>query len=285
MKTWPAGSHLNLKATVEGVPLVATGYKYCRSKVICFIWTKGAGHTEPGEPYVAKWHDSRSNRCERWIDRPAVVSFYFKKCNGIDVGNVMRQKVLRLEKSWVTQDGYFRVLTTLIGTNVVDTYRAYISHCRRSHRHKKLELMEFTDMLCYDMLKNDLPDQVALHDSFSLTTAPTALTLTAQPNNHHPHNERQHEPDRQDYVTRAELQRVVDRLSDHQLCATTEKEKDGRKWRLKRHRCATKGCKSKTSMYCPACIPTVKRDLAWMCKRCAVTHDREYTNNIQKLQH
>ena len=92
MKQWPAGTHLNLQSTVDDVPLAATGYKYCRTKVLCFIWTKGAGHTEPGKPYVAKWHDARSNRCEKWIDRPSVVSFYFEKCNGIDVENMMRQK-------------------------------------------------------------------------------------------------------------------------------------------------------------------------------------------------
>ena len=289
MKMWPAGSHLNLEATVDGVPLVATGYKYCKSKVIAFIWTKGAGHTEPGDPYIAKWHDSKSNRCERWIDRPSIVAFYFNQCNGIDVGNMMRQKVLRLEKSWVTQNGYFRLLTTLVGTNVVDTYRAYMRHCRCNHRHKKMQLMEFTEMLCYDMLKNELPNQDALDDSFSLPRLPPAApTFTqGQPNNQpHNHHECQLVVRRpQQYVTRDDLQRVVDRLNNHKLCETTERERNGTKWRLKRRRCSTKGCKCKTTMYCPACIPGPKRDLAWMCKRCGPMHEREHTQNILELQH
>ena len=60
MQNWPAGTHLNLETVVEDVPIIATGYKYCKRKILCFIFTKGAGHTEPGKLYVAKWHDSKS---------------------------------------------------------------------------------------------------------------------------------------------------------------------------------------------------------------------------------
>ena len=110
MKDWPGGSYLNLRTTIDGVSVMATGYKYCNKKVLMFVWTEGAGHTEPGSPYLATWTDQNMNRCVRPIPRPSVISFYFERCNGIDVHNMMRQKELRLEKLWVTTDVFFRIL-------------------------------------------------------------------------------------------------------------------------------------------------------------------------------
>ena len=46
-------------------------------KVLFFIATKGAGHTEPGEPYVAKWKDKNLNTLTREVARPEIVSKYF----------------------------------------------------------------------------------------------------------------------------------------------------------------------------------------------------------------
>ncbi len=54
MKEWPSGSYLNLETTVDGVGLVATGYKYNNRKVLTFLWTHGAGHTEPGDPHILR---------------------------------------------------------------------------------------------------------------------------------------------------------------------------------------------------------------------------------------
>ena len=89
MKHWPGGSYLNLKATIKGVEIIATRYKYNAKKVLTFIWTRGAGHTEPGKPYIAKWRDHNGNHAECPIPRPAVLSFYFKRSNGIDIANIM----------------------------------------------------------------------------------------------------------------------------------------------------------------------------------------------------
>lgn len=167
MKKWPGGSHLVLKTTVDGIDLFAIGYKYCKSKILMFIMTEGAGHTEPGDPYIAKWVDDNSNQMQRRIKRPDVLSFYFKHSNIVDVHNQQRQKELRLEKCWVTQDGYFRIITTLIGITVVDAWRAYRFHSNEHHRHNNIELLEFADFMAYDMLKNNLPDEI-IADSHTL---------------------------------------------------------------------------------------------------------------------
>ena len=44
----------------------------------------------------------------------------------MDVHNQLRQYSLHLEKKWVTSKPYFRLHTTLVGINVIDTYR--LSH-------------------------------------------------------------------------------------------------------------------------------------------------------------
>ena len=54
MSDWPGGSHIVLETVCDEVPLLAVGYKYNKRKVLCFIATKGAGHTEPGVSYEAK---------------------------------------------------------------------------------------------------------------------------------------------------------------------------------------------------------------------------------------
>ena len=146
-----------------------------------FIFTEGAGHTESGEPYIAKWTDKNGNRCERRIPRPQVCSTYFTKCNGIDVHNQMRQKELKLEKCWVTANGYFRICTSLFGMVIVDGWRGYQRSTRPSHRHYNLSLMKFADMSVLDMLTNELDDDVTLDDSISnfTTNRPPVMSLFA----------------------------------------------------------------------------------------------------------
>jgi Transposase IS4 len=109
MAEWPGGSHLVLEATIDGVGVVAVGYKYKKKRVNCFIFSKGSGHTEPGECYEVKWKDENGNTRHRNVPRPQVVANYYKFSNTIDVFNQSRQFHLRLEKHWITEDGYFRL--------------------------------------------------------------------------------------------------------------------------------------------------------------------------------
>ena len=68
MKNWPAGSNLVLEAKKDRVDLIAIGYKYNKKKVICFIATKGSGHTEPGVPYEARWKDHNDTTMYRYME-------------------------------------------------------------------------------------------------------------------------------------------------------------------------------------------------------------------------
>ena len=44
---------------------------------------------------------------------------------------------------------------TIFGMTVVDAWKGYTWHCGKNHRHKKVNLLVFVDMLCKDMLTNN----------------------------------------------------------------------------------------------------------------------------------
>ena len=290
MEKWPGGSHLLLQTDIDGVRLYALGYKYCKKKVMCFIFNEGAGHTEPGQPYIAKWTDKNGNRCERRIPRPQVCSTYFQNSNGIDVHNQMRQKELKLEKCWVTADGYFRIITSLFGITVVDAWRGYRRSTRPSHRHHNLPLLKFVDMLVLDMLNNDLKgdSDATTEDSISAirNKNPPMMDLLQQ-------NESQQSevseltwcspslgsrPSLQSETT-LEHRRIV-HLSTHIMCTETDVVNEGGKARTARkrcHLCYGKTNKSKTKYYCsaPSCEAKARGRHYWICKQCWGTHVNE----------
>jgi hypothetical protein len=149
---WPAGSHLVLEN--KSKDLLAVGYKYNKRRVLCFLATTGAGHTEPGDPYEARWKDENGNTNSRDIPRPEVCSKYFNFSNSIDVHNQSRQFDLKLEKHWLTNNGYFRIITTLFGMMVTDAWNAYRYHLDYRHRHKNIPIAKFPSILCKDCLYN-----------------------------------------------------------------------------------------------------------------------------------
>ena len=151
-----------MEATVDDVKLYAVGYKYCKKKTMCFIFTEGASHTEQGKPYRARWKDENGNSMHRNVARPQCCSTYFSVSNVVDVLNQQRQKELRLEKLWVTEDGYFRILTTVIGICIVDCWNAYKHHLPSNHRHKNCELMTVVNMMAMDLLENQENDSMQI---------------------------------------------------------------------------------------------------------------------------
>ena len=130
MEDKPGGTHVTLKGThpESGVKLVALGYKYNCRTILYFVFTEDAGSTTNGRAYEMKFPDGNDNICIRMVNRPEVVSTFFDQVNVIDVLNHLRQKCLALEKKWVTHTGYFRIHTTLVGMNVVDTLMLCFHH-------------------------------------------------------------------------------------------------------------------------------------------------------------
>jgi hypothetical protein len=158
MKTWPGGMNLAMEATTsKGVKLLllAIGYKYNSSKVLCFVATKNAGSTMLGDPYRARFADDYDNLWSRLVDRPQIISTYFQKSNAIDKHNQARQFELKLEKHWRTQNAWFRLVTTSIGICVTDAWKGYRHASLHSKKDEELSIYEFADRLAYELIHNN----------------------------------------------------------------------------------------------------------------------------------
>ena len=149
MAHFPGGTWITLegRAEQEGVDLVCIGYKYNKKKVLIFLCTRGAGSTEEGVPYEAKFPDKFGNVCVRQVARPQILSTYFKYSNAVDLHNQARQYDLALEKKWITQNGYFRLYTTLLGMTVTDTWKLL-----KKNDPNYISISKFSDILAYDMI-------------------------------------------------------------------------------------------------------------------------------------
>ena len=267
MKEWPAGSHLVLESSVDGVDLLAVGYKYNRRKVTCFIATKGAGHTENGQPYEAKWKDDNGNTRSRDVPRPEIISKYFNRSNGIDVHNQSRQGDLHLEKNWITADVFFRIVTTLFALTITDVWKVYCFHLANNHRHKKMKIIDFVKILSRDLVENSFSENSGEMDALvlnvgictnriipssiardELTVGSSISTLTSS----------------------VALSRV--KCHDLKLCSnmTNYTQKDGRSVRSgqRRQRGKCMVCGTNTSWICQGCsVHNIgeKRKAAWCC--------------------
>jgi len=144
---------------IEGVEIVAIGYKYNAKKVLFFVMTKGAGSTESGAPYVAKFPDRYGNRCTRNVERPACLSRLFHDSPKVDNHNMERQGILSLEGAWQTQNCWFRLFCTIQGINTIDTKLAVQYTVHDNHEFKTMTVMEFTDRLAREMLENTLDEE------------------------------------------------------------------------------------------------------------------------------
>ena len=134
-------------------PLVAIGYKYTSRKVMTFVATEKAGNTLPGYPYCARWKDDTSFSNARPVNRPQVISNYFKRSNAIDSHNHVCQFELKLEKYWVTANCWFRIFTTILGMPVTDCWKG-LNYGTRTSNSTKSSICEFADMLAYELLYN-----------------------------------------------------------------------------------------------------------------------------------
>lgn len=151
MKNWPGGTSLVMEGmSPQNNKILAIGYKYNNRKVLCFAASKNAGSTLPGEPYRARFLDDDENLVSREVERPQVISNYFKHSNAVDKHNHARQFELQLEKYWVTTNCWFRVITTIIGITVTDCWKAF----RHAKKGSKVTISEFADSLAYELLNN-----------------------------------------------------------------------------------------------------------------------------------
>lgn len=159
LRGMPGGSHLEMRATVDGVNLIAIGSKFNSNKTQFHVATDGAGSTKAGKPYTSKYHDELGNVLTREVARPAVVSRYFGKFNKVDIHDHLRQHELALEEKWVGKDekaGKFRMWATIRGVSAIDTMLAVKSHSHPGNSIRNASTREFIDLLAEEMIDNEI---------------------------------------------------------------------------------------------------------------------------------
>ena len=294
MKNWPGGSYLVMEGEIDGDVLYAVGYKYCKAKTLCFLFTEGASSTEPGEPYRANWKDENGNSMFRDIPRPECCARYFLDCNIIDVLNQMRQKELRLEKYWVTHDGFFRLIVTVFGICVVDVWNGYKHHLAKNHRHKKCELMEMVNMMAKDLIENRMSEDLVIQsEATSILVPPAEISTSSQTTispltaglsrGVPPEVVAELESMKHFLIATDEYMREP-RMTQNARTQTAATRNQNRKRRYACVECKAKGNpkESKTVFHCSECRALDRCKAYWLCTNCLPGHRKrirsEYHN-------
>ena len=157
-KDHPAGHWVVMRSVIGGVKLFAMAYAWSQSGVSYFLST--CGKTSPSAiMYKTHFEDDFGNVRTRQINRPEIAHFLFQYLPLIDEHNKQRQNILNLEKSWPTQNCWFRLLVTVTGMCVVDLHRVYrnIKLSDGSATEKEAEEVDtmairvFSDKLCNNL--------------------------------------------------------------------------------------------------------------------------------------
>ena len=297
-KGWPGGSYLVLESTIEGVKLFAVGYKYNQRKCLCFLFNEGASSTEEGTPYIARWVDENGNARQRHVVRPECCSTYFKYSNVIDVLNQQRQKELRLEKFWVTNDGYFRLFTTVLGIGIVDVWNGYRHHLGEKHRHKNCNLMDLVNMITKDLLENEESKVIVINDEALSIGIVSEINL---PNSSSLSEDGISQLTSPSFSDTSNQLRIELAMNEHTMIQSNDKSactkvvgrsRTGnrqyrRGTRRKRNRC--RECilsdgetgPVKTSQYCSGCVPPVGCNQFWVCNNCVSNHNKRIRKDLE----
>ena len=127
--------------------MFAVGWKRTSKAVNTYVGT--ASTTLPASSKAHICFRDEGNAQQLIFERPAVVELYASGAGVIDNHNMLRQGDLRLEKHWKTHKWAFRVITTVIGICVVDTFLAWKKWVRPE---SPITLMDFVDMLVYELV-------------------------------------------------------------------------------------------------------------------------------------
>jgi hypothetical protein len=182
--------------------------------------------------------------CQRNVLRPDVISKYFNACNVIDSHNQVRQYELALEKQWIVHDGWFRIITTIIGMTVTDCWRAY-KHALPLKKHKEITVKEFADRMAYDCIKNCHSNSAAFNGHIPVSGLPPTVGVGGQ-----------QDGDEDDISTVTAPTTNTSIMSEHVFQKNHEFElmKSG-KSRPKRRVCRAPGCRKEMHFRCshPRC--------------------------------
>ena len=138
-KKFPKNVLLNHPLPVKGDHVVMASDPTLDIKLLAVAWNGGkqrklfvstCGTTIPAEKKATRLRyrdrgDGLSELVQKETEWPSLVRTYFDTANASDVHNHLRQGSLAVEKSWVTQTWWHRIVGTVLGICEVDAYCAY----------------------------------------------------------------------------------------------------------------------------------------------------------------
>ena len=141
----PAGHWVTFRTEIGGVKLFAIAYAWSQRGVSYFLST--CGRTDPhAQKYRSNFEDNFGVVTFKELSRPHIAHFLYDYLPLIDEHNKQRQSILNLERCWLTNDCWMRLVTTIVGMSVVDFQRCV----KNSFYHHHME----TD-LCEDDLQDE----------------------------------------------------------------------------------------------------------------------------------
>ena len=198
--------------------------------------------------------------------------------------NHARQAELKLEKKWITNDGYFRIFTTILGITVIDSMKAYKHHLNYRAKDRKMSVLEFAEELALEMLTNDFsslsPSETCFnispihHLSTGASSSPQRRTSPRRINMIHvnPSDSAVSSLGMASLGGRRETAEQIEaRIKmEHGLEKRQGTTLDGGKERVKRSKCAV--CYKKSTWVCKGC------DNICLCKgTCSEKHVHKFT--------
>ena len=133
---------------------MAVGWKRSSKHVNTYVSTAGTTVPALSKAQVTR-HDEHGNAVPLEFGRPALVEVYASAAGVIDNHNMLRQGELALEKHWKTHNWWIRVITTIIGISVVDSWLAWKRFIVKQDQTPP-PLMDFVHGLTFELVNKGL---------------------------------------------------------------------------------------------------------------------------------
>lgn len=208
----------------------------------------------------------------RYVDRPDVISKFFRDCNCVDKHNQGRQAELALEKNWVTHNCFFRLSCTIIGVNVTDTLNLMHYHrllplsVRKRYEHydsdtKKIPVKAFAGYLSAQLLQ--MADKVAREEEMKIKEWIHAPDDSCDDSTSTDNNKQRHDETMETLIYDDGTHRPIEGCE----IITIEKDGNGKKHSLARFPVVTTGRSKKKRRRTQPCHECSKAT-TWFCVQC-----------------
>jgi hypothetical protein len=187
LKDKPIGTVVTMVAEIMNVKLIACGYKETEEMDRCYISTCGTTDTQEHDCEV---QDDTTGVIKRSKQRGPKIHCEFRRASPkIDIHNMKRQGIMRIERIWITHRYAHRLFATIgIGmtaTNVVLDIQNNEGYATNVNGTDDQRFMEHIKRLAFSLMHNKyLKKDQRIQNPMVLRTSPAKKTAGASPLQH-----------------------------------------------------------------------------------------------------